>query len=190
MGGSAQLPFGQQKKDYFCCLPSSGHVLRCKKSAGSTSFYVRLVRDLMMLTTGILMDRTISLGVCSRTKGVNNICGRAATTNEQGRRRARPTIHMPYIPRFQLCSGSSPVAKEACRRDEEMKPPVRQEPLPLPAGRRCDLCVVRRDSAPKMKPALLATRVQPRSGQTSGSADSVSMMSPACSPYPVSKCSF
>src|SRR6266571_3055057 len=50
----------------------------------------------MTLTTGMLMDGKMSVGVRNRTNGVNNNSSRAATTNVYGRRKARRTIHISF----------------------------------------------------------------------------------------------
>src|SRR5258708_17854570 len=46
------------------------------------------------LTTGMLMDGKMSVGVRSRTNGVSNKSSKAATTKVYGRRRAKRTIHI------------------------------------------------------------------------------------------------
>src|SRR5882762_428008 len=68
---------------------SSVYTIRC-----SISFALRPVYCQMTLTTGMLMDGKISVGVRSRINGVNNNSSRAATTNVYGRRKARRTIHI------------------------------------------------------------------------------------------------
>ena len=55
---------------------SSLKTMRC-----SISFAERPVYPQTTLTTGILMDGKMSVGVRNRTKGVNNSSNRAATTN-------------------------------------------------------------------------------------------------------------
>ena len=65
------------------------YMIRCSTSCALSPPYCQ-----MTLTTGMLMDGKISVGVHSRINGVNSRSNSAATTNVYGRRNARRTIHM------------------------------------------------------------------------------------------------
>src|SRR5436190_146853 len=62
----------------------------------STSLAVRPVYCQTTLTTGILIDGKMSVGVRIRTNGVSNSNSRDATTKVYGRRRAKLTIHISF----------------------------------------------------------------------------------------------